>query len=241
MTLRSLQWTLPLFGLMQLVWWLEKGYIPPLSSWLLTYLNENRFWYLWLAVMLIPIFTARMNIRWLMKNYESTGLLDPNAETQPLPVPLVEVRQMRIIASVLTLLYLPVGVTVTGIRFNPQMGFNLWMGVASLVVSLLILLAKWWVEQWLTARSPEWTTLVAQRQAAATYHMLTIFSLIMLAAGTVGGFYGYFFGEGENTPPTIAVQIVYTILLAWLIAPSPYLGMMAFVSRQRVEKLQNEG
>ena len=234
----SLQWVLPLFGLMQLFWFLDNGYAPALAEWRTRYLTENRFWFVWLLLMLLPLITSTLNIRWLRARQAAVGNWRPAAVPVTLPAPSAAVRRMRTSATALTWLLFLVLLPLAGSVLIQQQRNVIGLVGVSLMLALLLLGGKWWVEQWLSQRLAAWTTLALQQQAEKYYRHFFVYALLMCAGGIVGFLYARFEPVDNHAPAaTLATQLLAGALAACISGAPPYLGLMVYISHQRVKWL----
>ncbi len=232
----SLQWVLPLFGLMQLFWFLDNGYAPALAEWRTRYLTENRFWFVWLLLMLLPLITSTLNIRWQRAQQAAADDWSPPAASFTVPVPSAAVRWMRGVATTLTWLLFIVLLPLTGaVIMQQKQHFSSLVGVS---IMLLLLGGKWLVEHWLSQRLPAWTTLALQQQAEKYYRHLFVYALIMAAGAIVGYLYALFEPVDNHAPAaSLATKLLAGALAACISGAPLYLGLMVYISRRRVHWL----
>lgn len=235
---RSVLWVLPLFVMMQLLWLFDNGLTPTDADWRLRYLDGNRFAFVWLLAMLLPLIASSLNLHWLRANQAAAGLLPPPAEQAVAPERPVAIQRQQTAAATLTLLFLLLGLPTVGLLTSyARTVVDGWVGLA-IVLTLGLLVVKWRVEGWLSQRLAEWTTRPLQQQAHKRYTGLCLYSIVLLLGALAGAGVAIFTPSDSNeAPATLAARLFGGVLAAWIIGLPLYLGMMVQVTQQRVTAL----
>ncbi len=111
--------------------------------------------------------------------------------------------------------------------------------VAMLAVAITMLVLKWRAERMLTLRVNEWSNLSTQNSRQWLYAFFFVTLCISFISGVIGGYFGAA-SDDANTPPPIGspIEVLLGLGTAMLMTPL-WLGMMVFVTRQRIRLLKN--
>jgi two-component sensor histidine kinase/cbb3-type cytochrome oxidase subunit 3 len=112
--------------------------------------------------------------------------------------------------------------------------------VALIAVTVTMLVLKWRIEHALTRRVQEWSNLSAQNSRMWLYTFFLIALSVSFFSGVIGGYIGAAAADdGSTQPPPFSASPELGLGLGTAMLAVPlWLGMMAFVTRQRVRLLQ---